>query len=147
MMKQKEPRLRLMFPWYLEEWVSHFFFFLPAVTFSTYALSHIYTRTLMLVLEHFLCCLQGTKSYRSAVEFFFSLLHVCDCIFSARLCYRIEQMQIQKWRKTFLLVHIKGHLLISLHSVPSASRSAVLTAFSDLLFVHLVVRIVYSKPE
>lgn len=47
------------------------FFFLPAVTFSTYALSHIYTCTLMLVLEHFLCCLQGTKSYRSAVEFFF----------------------------------------------------------------------------
>lgn len=129
MMKQKEPRLRLMFPWYPEEWVSHFFFFLPAVTFSTYTLSHTYTRTLMLVLEHFLCCLQGTKSYRSAVEFFFSLLHVCDCIFSARLCYRIEQMQIQKWRKTFLLVHIKGHLLISLHSVPTASRSVVLRPF------------------
>lgn len=51
--------------------VSLFFFFLPAVTFSTYALSHIYTCTLMLVLEHFLCCLQGTKSYRSAVESFF----------------------------------------------------------------------------
>lgn len=48
-----------------------FFFFLPAVTFSTYTLSHTYTRTLMLVLEHFLCYLQGTKSYRSAVEFFF----------------------------------------------------------------------------
>lgn len=147
MMKQKEPRLRLMFPWYPEEWVSHFFFFCLR-SHSVHTLSHTYT------LVHWCLCLNTSCvvcKARSLIaqlwNFFFSLLHVCDCIFSARLCYRIEQMQIQKWRKTFLLVHIKGHLLISLHSVPSASRSVVLTAFSDLLFVHLVVRIVYSKPE
>lgn len=32
-------------------------------------------------------------------------------------------------------------------SVPTASPSVVLTAFSDLLFVHLMARIVYSKSE
>lgn len=146
MMKQKEPRLRLMFPWYLEEWVSHFFFFCLR-SHSVHTLSHTYTLVHWCLCLNTSCVVCKARSLIAQLWNFFSLLHVCDCIFSARLCYRIEQMQIQKWRKTFLLVHIKGHLLISLHSVPSASRSVVLTAFSDLLFVHLVVRIVYSKPE
>lgn len=50
MMKQKEPRLRLMFPWYLEEWVSHFFFFCLR-SHSVHTLSHTYT------LVHWCLCL------------------------------------------------------------------------------------------
>lgn len=148
MMKQKEPRLRLMFPWYPEEWVSHFFFFSACGHIQyIHSLTHIHSYTDACAWTLPVLSARHEVLSLSCGIFFFSLLHVFDCIFSARLCYRIEQMQIQKWRKTFLLVHIKGHLLISLHSVPSASRSVVLTAFSDLLFVHLVARIVYSKSE